>query len=130
MTPIFKCLIPGRVYVKKNTKRVYGRGPRKRVIYSPNYTAWEGVAMAHLCRERLTTGLITPIKRYVHCKFIFNFEDRRAEADLSNLIESPQDVLVKAKVLWDDRLIYSLDGSRKQYGKENSCLVEIYEFES
>lgn len=128
MDLLFHCSIPGRCYIKKNTKRVFGRGRKKRVIYSPNYMGWEELALAYITRAKLRLGLVKPIEEKVTLKCCFYFKDRQAEPDLSNIIESPQDALVKAKVLKDDKLIYSLDGSRKYFGFEPHMDLYVYRY--
>lgn len=49
-------------------------------------------------------------------------------ADLSNLIELPQDCLQAAEIIANDGQIDSLDGSERIHGIQNLLIIEIYEF--
>ena len=51
---------------------------------------------------------------------------RRTEAvaDLSNLLQGPEDALIKAGVIKDDKLIESYDGSRRVTGERHA--LELY----
>jgi len=54
----------------------------------------------------------------------------RGKVDLTNLMESTHDILVKAKILKDDdsKIIVSVDGSRVLYDKKNPRVeIEISE---
>ena len=57
--------------------------------------------------------------------FVFYFSNHQHEADLSNLIEGPQDLLKELGFIVDDKLIYSLDGSKKVFSKDEPERVEI-----
>lgn len=100
MNPIFTCEIPGRCMVKKNTQRVFGTGKGKRVRYSDQYNFWERVAQLTLAKRRVPL-----IEAHIEVHFHFYFKNHRAEPDVSNLIEGPQDVLTKMGIIKDDRII-------------------------
>ena len=117
---LFICTIPGRAYVKKNTQRVV-RG--RRVIYSPNFLAWERGALATL--RRAYRGL--PSEGNLEARFSFYFANRQAESDLSNLIEGPQDALQKAGVIANDKQIITLH-ARKFFGAEPRVEIELLGF--
>lgn len=124
---LFVATIPGRPIVKKNTQRVVGRGKSKRAIYSPQFIAWERVALAVI--RGLWQGA-QPICEPIRAKFTFHFINRQAEPDVSNLIEGVQDALTKAGVIADDRLI-KIVTAEKCFGEvsEPATLVEIHSLE-
>lgn len=98
---IFNIVIPGRPIVKKNTQRIVGYGKKRRAIYSPLYTAWErGALLIFKMKDDLPF-----IDFNVMAEFSFYFENHSAEPDTSNLIEGPQDLLKKAGVISDDKII-------------------------
>lgn len=71
----------------------------------------------------------TPIDAPCRVMTVFYMPTRRA-CDLSNLIESAHDVLVKAKIIADDnyKIIDNVDGSRVRYDKENprtEIIIEV-----
>lgn len=123
--PVFRAVIPGRVMVLKNNKRIFGRGRKKIVIPSAKYVVWEKNAMAALLGPN--TRLV--IDFAVSAQFDFYFANRSAEPDVSNLIEGPQDVLVKAGVLKDDRLIQSVTGT-KHFGESPRVEIALYAWEA
>lgn len=103
MKPLFACEIPGRCFVKKNTKRVVGHGKGKRAIYSERFLFWEKVAQITLAKFQ-ASKIAFPIELHL----VFHFKNRRAEPDVSNLVEGPQDVLKKMGIIADDKLVHRL----------------------
>lgn len=124
---LFKLIIPGRVFVKKNTGKVVSRyfnGVKSTVkTVSPQYSFWQGKAVRHILYAR--RELACPIGFPINGKFVFYFKNHQAEADLSNLYEGPQDELQTYGIIKDDRLIHSHDGSRKVFDGEEQERVEI-----
>ena len=120
MATIFKCTIPGRAIVKKNTKRIVGAGRFKKIIYSKNFQFWEASLVAYLKR----IWKLPPIDYPVEAIFNFYFKNHQGEADTSNLIEGPQDCLVKARVLQDDRLIKRVI-AEKHFESEPMTEIEL-----
>lgn len=76
----------------------------------------ETAAMWEIVKQR--GGSFDPISSPVAVRFLFYRKTKR-RCDLSNLIELPQDALVKAGILQDDSLVHSYDGSRKLYDPKN-----------
>lgn len=126
--PIVTLTIPGRPIVKKNTQRVVGFGKSRRRILSPKYIAWERAAMLSAMATAKRPTSIALLDIPVRAVFRFYFKDRQAEADVSNLIEGPQDLLVKLGVLKDDRLVRRVEGE-KFFGHEPRVEIEIYRYE-
>jgi Holliday junction resolvase RusA-like endonuclease len=124
--PVFSCEIPGRPISKKNTKKVVKRHGLSLVIYSPQFRQWERDAL--LILKRLAQG-----RELLTCKleahFVFKFVNHRSEADVSNLIEAPQDALEKACIIKNDRLIHVVR-ARKEFGfLQDSTVIELYKLE-
>lgn len=113
MELVYKVIIPGRPYVKKNGAKVF----RGRLVYTENYRAWEQTAAMFINKTlSMYSKPAFPITGPVRMQAIFCFENRMAEADLSALLEGPQDVLQKCGVIKNDRQIILLDGSTKVFG--------------
>lgn len=119
--PIAVFNVPGRPMVKKNTQRVFGVGSKKRAVYSPQYRFWRSVAILIMKKQPL--NIQTPIELRIK----FNFKNRKAEPDVSNLIEGPQDVLKEAGVIADDKLVMRIVAEKCFKGVEET-IVEIYPF--
>ena len=124
--------IPWPPAVKKNSKKVgrISRGKRRgqvAVFSSDSYQRWEKNAIeyvkASVARHRLlrTPDVYRlPYKTRVHITAsIFVGDERRR--DLTNLLEGPLDVLVKAGVIIDDnwKIVNNLDGSRVYLDRDN-----------
>jgi Holliday junction resolvase RusA-like endonuclease len=119
---LFQVTIPGRAYVKKNGASMVGNGKFKKLIYTPQYQAWEKTAILQVRQKRIQSTISFPI----NLKVIFYFDNRMAEADLSALYEGIQDVLQSEGVIANDRLIVGHNGSTKVFGEgEPRMEVEI-----
>lgn len=117
-------MITGRPVVKKNTKRIFGSGRRKVVVYTSIFRNWE----AHAVSSFVTFWQNRPpITENVEAHFEFHFKNRQGEADLSNLVEAPQDALVKAGILEDDRQIYRLRATKHFGAAEPKTIIRIYQ---
>lgn len=118
---LFSATILGRPIVKKNTARRY----RRIVCYSPKFIQWEKQALLQLGKLRKINPLIDfPIE----ARFRFYFTNKMAEPDVSNLIEGPQDLLKKAGIISDDRIIQRVTGE-KYFGQEARTEIEIYKYD-
>lgn len=102
---------------KKNSQRILTNRRTGRPFIKPSaaYEKYESAAMWYL-----TPKPNAPINRPCRVVTVFYMPTRRA-CDLSNLIESVHDVLVKARILADDnyKIIDNVDGSRVLYDKDN-----------
>lgn len=121
--PLFVCSISERCPVKKNTQRIVGFGKSKRAIYSPQFVAWQRTALLQMKRAHEHRE---PISQPLRMIIGFFFKNRQAEADLSNLIEGPQDALKLAGVIADDKLIHEIRAF-KYFGTDQPR-TEIYLF--
>lgn len=123
MSPIFTCEIPGRCMVKKNTQRVVGYGKQKRARYSDQYNFWERVAELTLAKRRVPL-----IEAEIEVHFQFHFKNHRAEPDVSNLIEGPQDVLTKMGIIKDDRIIQKVVAEKLFDTQEEKTSIQIFPY--
>lgn len=122
---VVKLVIKGSVPSKKNNYRCSCFKGKPRLHHTQRYIDWERDAILQL--ENQYHG--EPISDLVWAKFSF-FMPTRHKRDLSNLYEAPQDALERAKVLENDNLIKSHDGSRIAYDKENPRVeIELHAFE-
>jgi Holliday junction resolvase RusA-like endonuclease len=120
---MFKLVVPGRPIVKKNTKRIIGAGKKKMIIYSPKFVEWEKVALLAAMRVR-PVNLITCL---LEAEYKFYFKNTQGQADTSNLVEGIQDVLTKAGVIQDDKLIMRFT-AEKFFGHEPRTEVVLHEY--
>lgn len=109
-----KIVIPINPVTKKNSQQIfYNRQTRRPFITtSEAYKHYEYEAGFFI----KPLGINTPVT--VECKF---YMQTRRKVDLTNLLESIDDILVKCGALEDDnyKIIASHDGSRVYYDKEN-----------
>lgn len=107
-------VIPIAPVTKKNHQRIVTdrRTGRPFIVQSPQYARYEREAIKYMPR-------IEAIDERVNVKCLFYMPTRR-RCDLTNLLESIDDVLVKSGVLKDDdfTVIWSHDGSRVLYDKD------------
>nr|DAV05092.1 MAG TPA: Endodeoxyribonuclease RusA [Caudoviricetes sp.] len=113
----YQYTIPLPPVSKKNSQRILINRRTGRPFIKPSaaYEKYEGAAMWYLNPKPRT-----PIAAPCRVMTVFYMPTRRA-CDLSNLIESAHDVLVKAKIIADDnyKIIDNVDGSRVRYDKDN-----------
>ena len=107
---------------KKNSMRIVrnSKTGKRRIMPSQQYMDYEAEAVWHCKRARVQR----PIEKPVEVKCLFYMPTRR-RVDLTNLLESIDDVMVRAGVLKDDHsgIIVSHDGSRVLYDKDNPRTV-------
>ena len=110
--------VPLAPVTKKNAMRIVRnrKTGKRRIMPSQQSMDYEAEALWHCKRARLQR----PIEEPVEVKCLFYMPTRRKVA-LTNLLESIDDVLVRAGVLKDDHsgIIVSHDGSRVLYDKDN-----------
>lgn len=110
--------VPLAPVTKKNSMRIVRnrKTGKRRIMPSQQSMDYEAEALWHCKRARVQR----PIEEPVEVKCLFYVPTRR-KVDLTNLLESIDDVLVRAGVLKDDHsgIIVSHDGSRVLYDKDN-----------
>lgn len=114
MTNELHMTIPLQPITKKNHQRIVVHGKRRMVIPSEQYEQY-----SIQCGWFLK-GKGMKIDKPCEVTCLFYMKDRRV-SDLSNHLESIDDILVKYGVLADDnsRIIVSHDGSRVLYDPQN-----------
>lgn len=114
--------VPLAPITKKNSMRIMhsSKTGKPFIMPSQQYMDYEAEAVWHCKRARVQR----PIEEPVEVKCLFYMPTRR-RVDLTNLLESIDDVLVRAGVLKDDHsgIIVSHDGSRVLYDKDNPRTV-------
>lgn len=115
---MIKITIPMPPVTKKNHMRIMRNKKTRKpfIMSSEQYQDYEAEAVWHCKKARVQR----PIEEPVEVKCLFYMPTRR-RVDLTNLLESIDDVLVKSGVLKDDHsgIIVSHDGSRVLYDKDN-----------
>lgn len=110
--------VPLAPVTKKNSMRIMhsSKTGKPFIMPSQKYIDYEAEAVWHCKKARVQR----PIEEPVEVKCLFYMPTRR-RVDLTNLLESIDDVLVRAGVLKDDHsgIIVSHDGSRVLYDKDN-----------
>lgn len=111
---MIKFTVPLPPITKKNSQRIVIRGNKPCVLPSEKYKEYEAMAMWYIPKRG------EPIDFPVNVKCIFYMATRR-QCDLTNHLESIDDVMVKAGLLKDDNynIISSHDGSRVMVDKNN-----------
>lgn len=116
--------VPLAPITKKNHQEIMhsSKTGKPFVMPSRQYRDYEAKAVWYCKRA----GVQRPIEEAVEVKCLFYMPTRR-KADLTNLLESIDDVLVRAGVLKDDHsgIIVSHDGSRVLYDKD-APRTEVY----
>lgn len=124
MTPLFKVEIPGRVGIKKNSKQIIKTSGRPFLISSKKFTAWERVASMHIYAKlhSFYAQYRFPLKEPMELEAEFYFKNHSGEADLSNCLSGPEDVLQKCGIILNDKLIYEIKAKKIFDGTERSIL--------
>ncbi len=118
--PLFNVRIQGRPAIKKNNYRIFRRGRGSFIAPSVKYKDWENDLVGRLLlrgKERL------PIDFPVYMQATFHFKNHQHECDTSNCLEGIQDVLAKADIIKNDKLIYRILSEKVFDGEE---FIEIF----
>lgn len=111
---MIKFTVPIAPVVKKNCQQIiYNKKLRRSmIIQGPRYREYEKACKPYIPSENIDYP--------VNLKAVFYMPSRR-KVDLSNLLESIQDIMTKYKCISDDNcnIIYSLDGSCVKYDKNH-----------
>ena len=111
---IIKFTVPLTPITKKNSQRIIMRGNKPCILPSDKYKEYESIALWYIPKRGMA------IDFPVNVKCIFYMPNNRL-CDLTNHLESIDDVMVKAGLLKDDnyKIIVSHDGSRVLVDKDN-----------
>jgi Holliday junction resolvase RusA-like endonuclease len=123
---LFKCLIKiNRHGIKKNSKQIFmnKKTGHRFIASSNNAKVAENWLLSKLQIEKLKQKIDSPIDCDINAKFIFYFPKSvyftkkglrsRKLPDLDNLICLPLDCLQKSKIILDDSIVCSLDGTKR-----------------
>ena len=111
---IVKFTVPIAPVTKKNSQRIAIRGGRPIILPSEKYKEYEDAALWYIPKRG------DPIDFPVNIKCLLYMPNNRL-CDLTNHLESIDDVMVKAGLLKDDnyKILASHDGSRVLVDKDN-----------
>lgn len=111
---IIKFTVPLSPITKKNSQRIAVRGGRPIILPSEKHKEYESIALWYIPKRG------EPIDFPVNVRCLFYMPNNRL-CDLTNHLESIDDVMVKAGLLKDDnyKIIVSHDGSRVLVDKDN-----------
>ena len=111
---IIKFTVPLTPITKKNSQRIVKMGNRLCILPSEKYKEYESLALWYIPKRGV------PIDFPVNVKCTFYMPTNRL-CDLTNHLESIDDVMVKAGLLKDDnyKILTSHDGSRVLVDKKN-----------
>lgn len=111
---IIKFTVPLPPITKKNSQRIVMRGNKPCILPSERYKEYESAALWLIPKRGV------PIDFPVNVKCIFYMPTNR-QCDLTNHLESIDDVMVKAGLLKDDnyKILASHDGSRVMVDRNN-----------
>ncbi|MBU2703664.1 Holliday junction resolvase RusA-like endonuclease [Sporomusaceae bacterium BoRhaA] len=101
-----KLIIPGRPATKKNSSRIVRMGKRRAILPSEAFERYQDEALLHL--KKYKQNYDGPV--HVCCRYWL--PDKRWWPDLVGLLQATSDILEKAGILENDRLIEDYDGSR------------------
>lgn len=112
--------IEGRVYCKKNSRRIGYRGGRMINFPSKNFENFKESALWQLKKVK---GRLKPP---YSVRYLFYIKGKM-DADLDNLIASVNDVLQDAGVIENDRLIHEAEAKKVMGQKDFKTTIEILE---
>lgn len=124
---LLKISLSGQVRPKKNSKRVVRVHGRPMVISSKRYMEWHKSAISQLEEKNVSKSLIdSPIE--VRCTF---FQEDNRKRDLTNMIESVNDLLVDYEFLKDDdrkiiKKVVIFDGGVRKENPGANLIVKEY----
>lgn len=115
--------LEGIIPSKKNSKRIVGRGKRMFIISSKNYLEWEKEKANEIYGQ---LDEITAITTPVRLSITFSSATKR-KWDLSNKVESIQDLFVKVGILEDDNwsIVQELEVSFIPELKKDLAVISI-----
>lgn len=120
---LFSAEIPGRVGIKKNSRRLAIIRGKPMSFASKAFSVWEKVALFHI--KQTKTRCSSTLRGDLHASYTFYFKNRASEPDVSNCIEGVQDCLQTAGVIENDKQIVSLDAQKIINGTEMTT-VKLY----
>ena len=122
-----RIVLPGRPTTKKNSGQIAHRGSAHIILPSKPYLKYENECLWRLARYK-DQAFDMP----VHIKCLYWLPDKAHYPDLVGLMQATADILEKAKILADDRLINDWDGTHiAGFDKANPrAEIEIIELDT
>lgn len=129
MNLLFEVTIPGRVGIKKNSRKIFkDRYGRTQSTPSKTYQNWEAMAHLPMLKAIRDCKLRSPIEVPIKAVFEFHFENHKALPDTSNCIEGPQDLMENYLIYNNDQQITEIEAKRFVSG-ELKAVVRLYGLE-
>lgn len=100
-----KIVIPGRPATKKNSSKIVRYGGITKVVPSDAFLEYQNIALLYLRRYKQVFG--DPVSMCCH----YWLPDQRWWPDLVGLLQATSDILEKAGILENDRLVADYNGS-------------------
>ena len=129
---LFECAFDvSKHFSQKNTKRIF----RNRLVQDPKEQHHKNYLIQKLNLARLKNKLDEPISCDINLSIAFIFpksvyftkKNQRSKKlpDLSNLIQGPEDALIKARIIEDDTQVISLDNCQRVAGEAYRIVLRI-----
>lgn len=118
--PDFEAEILGRPVIKKNTQKIIRRGGKTFAVYSKLFKDYRTRVLFQFKQARLRRDSM--LRGELHASYEFHFKNKQGEADVSNLIEAPQDCLAESLIIENDKQIVSLDAQKIFSGLEKTII--------
>lgn len=138
---LFYCSIPLDYHASKKNNRPIFKNRSTGASFigkSDRLKSAENSLHLHLKSEANRQNILKPIDCKIWAIFLFHFSNdsyftkqgkmSKYVPDLSNLYELPQDILTKALIIEDDRLIESHDLSRRLPGDETKLEIFLLKY--
>lgn len=123
---ILKFSMKGRPGIKKNSRINFMRAGRQMSLPSKKYQEFEKELKTAIAIAMIDAGFMEAVNLPVNLKLVLHLRNHQHEPDLSNSYQGIEDCLEDCGVLVNDKLIYSHDGSLKEFGsKEDWFEVEL-----
>lgn len=130
MKKFIKFIIPGRPLVLKNSRQIIKTKNGFKIIKNIKVLK-EMDKIIKILKDQKNKyeqqGLKFPLSTCI-LKYKFYYTDKKM-GDLSNLIEAPNDFLQKAKIIKDDKLIYTILPSYRILSNIAQTIIYIYPYD-
>lgn len=121
---MFNIIIPGQPRTKKNSQvPITLPNGKPTIVNGKIFAKYERACLKHLkdwllfaTREERR---LLPVSEPCHVRALYYLKDRRSEPDINNLQAATADILQKAGIISNDKLIEHWDGSRRVFGTPN-----------
>lgn len=135
--PLFSCRLKvTKHFSQKNSKRIFNN----RLVQDPRVAAHKNALIKQLQIKKLQNRIDT-ITTPIQLECVFEYPEtvfytkkgtiNKKLIDLSNSLQGVEDALQASGIIYDDNLIFSLDGSTRRPSDDNAyyLTIRIYEYE-